>query len=88
MDMHTHGIIVTLIIGFVVGLLARFLHPGDDKMGIIMTTLLGIAGSMAATYGGQALGIYRHGQAAGFVGAVIGAIVLLVVVGFIRYASR
>lgn len=78
----------TLIIGFVIGLLARFLHPGDDKMGIIMTSLLGIGGSFAATFGGQALGIYRHGQTAGFIGAVIGAVVLLVVVGFLRQASR
>jgi len=85
MDMH---LLWTLIIGFVIGLLARFLHPGDDKMGIIMTTLLGIGGSFAATFLGQALHIYRHGQTAGFIGAVIGAIVLLVVVGFIRYAAR
>jgi uncharacterized membrane protein YeaQ/YmgE (transglycosylase-associated protein family) len=86
--MHTHGIIVTLIIGFFAGLLARFLHPGDDKMGIIMTTILGIAGAFTATYLGHALGIYRAGQNAGFVGAVVGAFVLLVVVGFIRHWSR
>ena len=78
----------TLIIGFFVGLLARALHPGDDKMGIIMTSLLGIGGSFAATFGGQALGIYRAGQTAGFIGAVLGAIVLLVAVGLIRGATR
>jgi uncharacterized membrane protein YeaQ/YmgE (transglycosylase-associated protein family) len=88
MDMFTHGIFMTLIIGFIVGLLARFLHPGDDKMGIIMTTLLGIGGSVVATYGGQALGIYRPGQTAHWIGATIGAIVLLVVVGFIRRSVR
>lgn len=81
------GIIWTLIIGFIVGLLARFIKPGDDGMGIIMTTVLGIAGSFAATYGGQALGLYSPGQPAGFIGAVIGAILVLVVVGFIRKAA-
>lgn len=73
-----------LIIGFVVGLLGRWLHPGDDKMGIILTTLLGIAGAFIATFLGQALGIYQAGENAGFIGAVIGAIILLVVVGVIR----
>ena len=73
-----------LIIGFVVGLLGRWLHPGDDKMGIILTTLLGIAGAFTATFLGQALGIYQAGENAGFIGAVIGAIILLVVVGVIR----
>jgi len=78
------GIIGTLFIGLIVGLLARFLKPGDDSMGWIMTIVLGIAGSMAATYGGQALHIYHAGQAAGFIGAVVGAIVLLVLYGMIK----
>ena len=78
----------TLLIGFFVGLLARALHPGDDKMGLIMTTLLGIGGSFAATFGGQALHIYQPGQTAGFIGAVIGAITLLVVVGLLRRMMR
>jgi uncharacterized membrane protein YeaQ/YmgE (transglycosylase-associated protein family) len=52
------GIIGTIVIGFIVGLVARFLKPGEDKMGLIMTTLLGIGGSLAATYVGQALGLY------------------------------
>jgi len=81
-------IIGTLIIGFIAGLLARFLHPGDDKMGLILTTVLGIAGAFAATYGGQALGLYAPDQAAGFIGAVVGAFVLLIVVGIIRRMSR
>ena len=81
-------ILATLFIGFFVGLLARFLHPGDDKMGLIMTSLLGIAGSFAATYGGHALGIYRGNQSAGFFGAVIGAILLLVAVGVVRRMTR
>lgn len=82
--MSITGIIGTLIIGFFAGLIARFLKPGDDGMGIIMTSLLGIAGAFAATFIGRALGLYQAGQAAGFVGAVIGAIVVLVVVGLVR----
>jgi len=78
------GIIGTIFIGLIVGLLARFLKPGDDSMGWIMTILLGIAGSLAATYGGQALGIYQAGQGAGFIGALIGAIVLLVIYGLLK----
>ena len=78
------GIIGTIFIGLIVGLIARFLKPGDDSMGWIMTILLGIGGSIAATYGGLALGIYEAGQAAGFIGAVIGAIVLLVIYGAIK----
>lgn len=78
------GLIGTLIIGLVVGLVARFLKPGDDSMGWIWTILLGIGGSIAATYGGQALGIYRAGQGAGFIGAVVGAIVLLMIYSAIK----
>jgi len=77
------GIIGTIFIGLIVGLIARFLKPGDDSMGWIMTILLGIGGSLVATYGGQALGIYHAGEGAGFIGAVVGAIVLLVVVGLV-----
>lgn len=86
--MSITGIIVTLIIGFFAGLIARFLKPGNDDMGIIMTSLLGIAGAFAATYGGQALGLYGPGQTAGFIGAVVGAIVLLVIVSVAKKASR
>jgi len=78
------GIIGTIFIGLLVGLVARFLKPGKDSMGWIMTILLGIGGSLLATYGGQALGLYEADEAAGFVGAVIGAIVLLVIYGLIR----
>lgn len=73
------GIISTLLIGLIVGLIARFIKPGRDSMGWIVTILLGIAGSIAATYGGQALGVYQAGQTAGFIGAVVGAVVLLVI---------
>ena len=78
------GIIGTIVIGFIVGLLAKFLHPGKDDMGIIMTTVLGIGGSLLASYAGQALGLYTAGQGAGFIGAVIGAIVLLVIYGIVK----
>lgn len=77
------GIIGTIIIGLLVGLVARFLKPGDDSMGWIMTIVLGIVGSLVASYGGQALGIYQAGQGAGFIGAVIGAIVVLVIYGLV-----
>ena len=72
------GIIGTILIGLIVGLVARLLHPGKDGLGIIMTSLLGIAGSLVATYGGQALGIYHAGEGAGFLGAVIGAVLITV----------
>ncbi|MDH1110066.1 GlsB/YeaQ/YmgE family stress response membrane protein [Pseudomonas otitidis] len=78
------GLIGMLFIGLVVGLVARFLKPGDDSMGWIWTILLGVGGSIAATYGGQALGIYRAGQGAGFIGAVVGAIVLLMIYSAIK----
>ena len=77
------GIIGTIFIGLIVGLLARFIKPGDDSMGWIMTILLGIAGSLLATYGGQALGLYEADEAAGFIGAVIGAVILLVIYGLV-----
>lgn len=73
------SILVTLIVGLIVGLIARAIKPGNDSMGWIMTILLGIGGSLLATYGGQALGLYRAGEGAGFIGAVIGAVILLVI---------
>ncbi|SDI74633.1 GlsB/YeaQ/YmgE family stress response membrane protein [Pseudomonas panipatensis] len=78
------GLIGTIVIGLIVGLVARFLKPGDDNMGWVMTILLGIGGSLLATYGGQAVGIYHAGQTAGFIGAVVGAVLLLVILNFVR----
>jgi len=72
------------LIGLVVGLIARALHPGKDNMGIIMTALLGIAGSVGATYLGQAVGFYRPDEEAGFIASVIGAILLLVIYGLAK----
>ena len=74
----------TLIVGLVVGLIARAIKPGDDSMGWIMTIVLGIAGSLIAGYVGRALGWYQPGQPAGWVASVIGAIILLVIYGMIR----
>jgi uncharacterized membrane protein YeaQ/YmgE (transglycosylase-associated protein family) len=78
------GIIVTIIVGLIVGAIARFLMPGEQKMGWIMTCVLGIAGSLVAGYAGQALGWYAPGQPAGWIASVIGAIVLLLIVGLVR----
>ena len=78
------GIIYTILIGLIVGLVARLLHPGKDGLGIIMTSLLGIAGSLVATYGGQAVGIYHAGEGAGFIGAVVGAFVILFLVARLK----
>lgn len=73
-----------ILIGFVVGLLARFLKPGRDSMGIIFTTLLGIAGALLAGWVGQTMGWYRAGEPAGFIGALLGAIAILIVVSLFR----
>ena len=73
-------IIFIILIGFVVGLVARWIGPGVQVQGFWVTVLIGIAGSVIATYGGQALGLYRVGRPAGFIGSVVGAIVLLALV--------
>ena len=77
-------IIWTIIIGFVVGVIAKFLTPGRDPGGFIVTTLIGIAGSFVATYVGQAMGWYHAGETAGFIAAVIGSIVLLLLYRMVR----
>jgi uncharacterized membrane protein YeaQ/YmgE (transglycosylase-associated protein family) len=81
-------IIIMIVVGFIVGLIARALMPGNQSMGIIMTTILGIIGSVVANYLGQAMHWYGPGQAAGFIGSVIGAIIVLFVVGLIHRATR
>jgi uncharacterized membrane protein YeaQ/YmgE (transglycosylase-associated protein family) len=67
-----------ILIGLVVGLIARFLTPGPNPRGIIVTVVIGVVGAVIATYGGQALGLYQVGQTAGFIGSVVGAVVLLI----------
>lgn len=81
------GIIGTIIVGAIVGALARWLMPGEQKMGWILTILLGIGGSMAAGFVGQAIGWYHAGQGAGWIASVLGAIALLWVVGKVRAKS-
>jgi uncharacterized membrane protein YeaQ/YmgE (transglycosylase-associated protein family) len=77
MDFSSHSILWILIIGLVVGAIAKLLMPGRDPGGCIVTILLGIAGALVATYLGQAVGWYHPGQTAGFIGAVVGAMLLL-----------
>lgn len=71
------NIIGTIVIGFLVGLIARFVKPGDDPMGLAMTTLVGIVGAFVGKFLGQALGIYSSNEPAGFIGAVVGAVVVI-----------
>src|SRR6187551_3931811 len=78
------GILWLIIIGFVAGIIAKFLHPGSNEpAGFILTTALGIAGAVIATYLGQALGWYRADEGAGFIGAIVGAVVVLFIYGLI-----
>lgn len=73
------AILGTLFIGLIVGFIARAIKPGDDKLGWIMTAILGVAGSFLAGYAGKALGFYQTGQVAGFIASVVGAVALLFV---------
>jgi uncharacterized membrane protein YeaQ/YmgE (transglycosylase-associated protein family) len=73
------GFLWTIIIGFIAGLIAKFLMPGRDPGGFIITTLLGILGALVATWLGQAVGWYRAGEGAGLIGAVVGAVVVLAI---------
>jgi uncharacterized membrane protein YeaQ/YmgE (transglycosylase-associated protein family) len=78
------GIIMTIIIGFVAGVIAKFIMPGDNEpKGFIMTTLLGIVGAFVATFLGQAVGWYGPDQGARWIGAIVGAIILLLVWGIV-----
>lgn len=78
------SLIWTIVIGFVVGLVARALKPGNDSLGIVMTSILGIVGAYAASFVGKTMGWYADGEAAGFIAAVVGAVVLLFIVGMIK----
>jgi uncharacterized membrane protein YeaQ/YmgE (transglycosylase-associated protein family) len=78
------GIIWTIIIGFIAGVIAKFITPGDNEpSGFILTTILGIVGAVVATFLGQALGWYQPGEGAGLIGAVVGAVVLLLIWGVV-----
>ena len=72
-------LIWTIIIGLIAGAIAKFLTPGKDPGGFVITALLGIAGAVVATYLGQFIGWYQEGEGAGFIASVVGAILLLLV---------
>ncbi len=74
--MH-HGIIFTIIIGFVIGIIAKIIMPGNDPQGFIITTIIGIVGSFLGTFIGRAVGHYQDGQSAGFLMSLVGACILL-----------
>ncbi len=78
------SVIGTIVVGLIVGFIARMLKPGNDSMGWIMTALLGIGGSFLASYAGQAMGWYRHGDVAGWIASIVGAIVLLIIYSFFK----
>jgi uncharacterized membrane protein YeaQ/YmgE (transglycosylase-associated protein family) len=83
------GIIWTIIIGFLAGIIAKFIMPGpNEPRGFIMTTLLGIVGAVVANFLGQALGWYRIGEGAGLIGATVGAIIVLFVWGAVTQRQR
>ena len=78
------GIVWTILIGFVIGVIAKLLHPGKENMGFVATVMLGIGGSFLAGILGQALGWYQAGEGAGFLASVLVAMVLLVIYGRLR----
>lgn len=81
-------IIWTILLGLAAGIIAKFIYPGRENMGLIVTALLGIAGSFVASYLGQWLHLYQPGQAAGFIGSVVGALILLFLYGLIRRTAN
>ena len=83
------SILWTIIIGFVAGVIAKFIMPGDNEpAGFILTAVLGIVGAFVATFLGQALGWYRPGEGAGLIGAVVGALIVLLVYGMVAGRRR
>jgi uncharacterized membrane protein YeaQ/YmgE (transglycosylase-associated protein family) len=83
------SILWTIIIGFVAGVIAKFIMPGENEpSGLILTSILGIVGAFVATFLGQALGWYRPGEGAGLIGAVVGAIIVLVIYGMVAGGRR
>jgi uncharacterized membrane protein YeaQ/YmgE (transglycosylase-associated protein family) len=83
------GIIWTILIGFIAGVLAKLITPGDNEpSGFILTTILGIVGAFVATFLGQALGWYEAGEGAGLIGATVGAVIVLLVWGALASRRR
>lgn len=81
-------IVWTILLGLAAGVIAKLIFPGKENMGWILTTLLGIAGSFLSTYLGQFLKIYQPGETAGFIGAIVGALIILFIVSFFRRKTR
>jgi len=77
-------IVWTILLGLAAGIIAKFIYPGKEKMGLIWTAVLGIAGSFVASYGGQWLKIYQPGETAGFIGSIVGALVILFIYSLIK----
>jgi uncharacterized membrane protein YeaQ/YmgE (transglycosylase-associated protein family) len=83
------GIIWTIIIGLIAGIIAKFIVPGrNEPSGFILTAVLGIVGAVLATYLGQAIGWYAPGEGAGLIGAIVGSVIILVIWGFIAGRRR
>ena len=83
------SILWTIIIGFIAGVIAKLIHSGpNEPSGFILTTILGIVGAFVATYLGQAIGWYRAGEGAGFIGSIVGAVIVLLVWGFLAPRAR
>ena len=82
------SVLGTLFIGLIVGFIARAIKPGDDKLGWIMTAILGVAGSFLASYAGKALGFYQASQVAGFIASIVGAVLLLFVYALVKSKTK
>ena len=80
------GLIATIFVGFIVGVIAKLIMPGKENIGLIMTTILGIFGALVATFAGQAIGWYQAGQGAGWIGSIVGAFVVLW--GYMKFKSN
>jgi uncharacterized membrane protein YeaQ/YmgE (transglycosylase-associated protein family) len=80
------GLIGTVIVGFIVGVIAKLIMPGKENIGFIMTTILGIVGSLVASYAGQSIGWYQAGQGAGLIGSIVGAFAVLWV--YLKFKSN
>ncbi len=80
------GLIATIFVGFIVGVIAKLIMPGKENIGLIMTTILGVVGALVATFAGQAIGWYQAGQGAGWIGSIVGAFVVLW--GYMKFKSN
>jgi uncharacterized membrane protein YeaQ/YmgE (transglycosylase-associated protein family) len=83
------GILLTIIVGFIAGVIAKLIMPGrNEPQGFVLTTLLGVVGAFIATFLGQSLGWYEAGEGAGLIGAIVGAVILLFLWGALTRRSR